>query len=226
MVAGFKKKRINSFERVGEILRSKREELGFSLSEIARSVKIREENLHLLEDGYYDKLPADVYARGFIKSYADFLDIDYRKLLTVFKKERGIQENIDKDRGLIKREPERKVSMPIITPRLIKVVIIVLIVTAAFFYLWYQMNNFSKNPELTIFEPSNDVTLDTDIVVFKGVAEKDGELMINGQGVFINSDGSFEEKVNLQEGLNTIGIVIRDRLGRETELTRKILVRK
>jgi cytoskeletal protein RodZ len=51
-------------------LRKERELRQIPLSEVARSTKIPLRTLESLEDGSWDNFPAEVFVRGFVKSYA------------------------------------------------------------------------------------------------------------------------------------------------------------
>lgn len=66
---------------LGEILRGKREGSGFDLHEVARKLRIQYEHLRALEEDALEKLPPDVYVRGYIREYAKFLSIDPAPLL-------------------------------------------------------------------------------------------------------------------------------------------------
>ncbi|QQE80869.1 RodZ domain-containing protein [Alicyclobacillus sp. SO9] len=66
---------------VGQVLRRKREELGLSLDDIQTKTKIRKRYLEAIETGDWSVLPGDVYARGFVRSYADALGLDGFELL-------------------------------------------------------------------------------------------------------------------------------------------------
>lgn len=61
---------------IGEILKKRREELGKDLREIADSLKIRYDYLKALEEGALDKLPSEVYVKGYIREYAKVLGMD------------------------------------------------------------------------------------------------------------------------------------------------------
>jgi cytoskeleton protein RodZ len=68
-------------QEIGEILQAKRKEKGLSLEEIEQATKIRMRYLAAIEAGDLSALPGMVYARGFIKSYADYLGLDGHALL-------------------------------------------------------------------------------------------------------------------------------------------------
>ncbi len=76
---------------VGEILQQAREQRGLSIESIAEYLKIRSFYLKALEAGSYEDLPGTVYATGFLKSYADFLQLNAEELISMYKLEaRGI----------------------------------------------------------------------------------------------------------------------------------------
>jgi hypothetical protein len=57
-------------------LRQRREAKGIALAEISRITRIPLHNLERLEQGRFEELPADVFVRGFLRSYARCLDLD------------------------------------------------------------------------------------------------------------------------------------------------------
>lgn len=61
---------------IGETLKKAREELGQSLKDVEEATKIRARYLEAMENDDFDALPGAVYARGFLKTYANYLDLD------------------------------------------------------------------------------------------------------------------------------------------------------
>lgn len=66
---------------LGRILQSARESLGLQLDEIEEKTKIRKRYLAALEEGNWTVLPGRVYARGFVRSYAEVVGLDGAELL-------------------------------------------------------------------------------------------------------------------------------------------------
>ncbi len=66
---------------IGEALRSTRERRGLSIAEVAQDTRISPRFLEALESEQFDELPAPVYVRGFIRSYASYLKIESQPLL-------------------------------------------------------------------------------------------------------------------------------------------------
>jgi len=80
--------------QLGERLREARESQGISLSQAAVETRILQRYLVALEDGDYQHLPGDVYARGFIRNYALYLSIPADELIELYRRERGMSEPI------------------------------------------------------------------------------------------------------------------------------------
>jgi hypothetical protein len=61
---------------IGTTLREARERRGLTLANVERETCIRAANLAAIEEERFDDLPGDVYAAGFIRSYASLLELD------------------------------------------------------------------------------------------------------------------------------------------------------
>ncbi len=61
---------------LGNTLREERERQKLSVEDIEQGTSIRALYIEAIENGEYDKLPGEVYTRGFIKNYAKFLGLD------------------------------------------------------------------------------------------------------------------------------------------------------
>jgi cytoskeleton protein RodZ len=101
----------NGEGKIGEVLEKARKERGLTLEEVEHATKIRKRYLVGLEREDYRVLPDTVYARGFLKTYANYLGLDGEGLAREFKdrrkprRERGISygapKNSEFDRPLI-----------------------------------------------------------------------------------------------------------------------------
>jgi hypothetical protein len=69
---------------VGLVLQEARARHGVSLDEVEGATCIRRANLEALEHERFDALPGDVYAAGFVRTYADFLGLDADRLVDAF----------------------------------------------------------------------------------------------------------------------------------------------
>ena len=98
---------------IGRFLEQKRKERGLSLEEVEQATKIRKRYLTGLEREDYAMLPDAVYAKGFLKTYANYLGLDGEALSRHLKssrkprRERGINYNT---------RPASDFEKPLITP--------------------------------------------------------------------------------------------------------------
>jgi cytoskeleton protein RodZ len=75
--------------QIGPILEKKRREKGLSLKEVEQATKIRTRYLEGLEREDATSLPDPVYARGFLKTYANFLGLNGEQLSREFRDHRA-----------------------------------------------------------------------------------------------------------------------------------------
>lgn len=69
---------------LGDYLRSEREKRHVTIEQVASATKINIKLLHALEGDNYDTLPAKPFVRGFVTSYARYIGIDHKEVLTRF----------------------------------------------------------------------------------------------------------------------------------------------
>ena len=72
------------YPSVGEILQRARSNRGGTIAEASRVTKIPRRYLEALEQENYEVLPAPVYTRGFLRSYAGYLGLEPGKLMPFF----------------------------------------------------------------------------------------------------------------------------------------------
>ncbi len=76
-------------EELGRRLRERRETLGLTLEEVERATRIRVPRLEALERGEFEAMPSEVQARGFLRNYADFLNLDAEDVLRQYDQARN-----------------------------------------------------------------------------------------------------------------------------------------
>jgi cytoskeleton protein RodZ len=72
---------------VGAVLRERREELGFDLDAVGEALRIKPIFLAALEQSRAEDLPGPTYAIGFIRAYAQLLDLDANRILDDYRAE-------------------------------------------------------------------------------------------------------------------------------------------
>jgi cytoskeleton protein RodZ len=98
---------------IGRLLEHKRKERGLSLEEVVQATKIRKRYLMGLEREDYAILPDAVYARGFLKTYANYLGLDGEALSQQLKNSTKTQRERPSEYD---PTPESDFEKPLITP--------------------------------------------------------------------------------------------------------------
>ncbi len=255
MTNGFKTKEIN-LPSLGEQLKKAREEQGVSLEQASKATKIQIKYLDFLENGEYEKLPADIYVKSFLKSYTSFLKINSEDAEALFKKEKNIGEKL---KGIFFKKPKAvsenlsnsscmkfgtnfykkgnnkeeknkfsfdKIPFFAITPKALIFGLSIIIIAAISIYFFYQLSFLTKPPELIIEYPSEDLIVNEEKILIKGKTQINAEVSINGGGVWLDENGVFNQELFLQEGINIIKIIAVNKFGRKNEIIRKIIYEK
>lgn len=215
---GFTRKRVQSLT-LGEKLKKLRGDYHMSLQEVSRSTRIQVKYLEYLENGEYDKLPADVYVRGFLRSYARYLNIDEQVFIKLYERERNIQENLGRDTKPVFEKKSFSPFSLVITPRALVLCLIVLLVGGAFFYLYKEFKSFAAVPRLVISEPQSGAVVDTSEITVRGKTDKGAQVTINGQAVFVGNEGEFSDTLILQPGMNAVTVTAVNRFDKEKSET-------
>ena len=98
-------------ESIGEFFKQVRETKGLTIDEVASKTRIRTDFVKALEDGNFAKLPDQVFARGFVRSYARSLGLDEEDAIHRFAQSAGAyyDKQIERERLKVRQaEEERK----------------------------------------------------------------------------------------------------------------------
>jgi helix-turn-helix protein len=95
---------------IGTALRTAREARGISLEKASRDTRIHSEYLKALEGESFQALRADVYVRGFLRSYSSYLGLDADKVITVY--ERRAPSGLTSPPASVPQDGERDLGAP------------------------------------------------------------------------------------------------------------------
>ncbi|KJS23427.1 MAG: hypothetical protein VR72_00980 [Clostridiaceae bacterium BRH_c20a] len=82
---------MNKLDGIGDLFKTNRVNRGLTLTDVENSTKIRSKYIKAIEQENFDLIPGKVYVKGFIKSYAKFLEIENNEEIKNF-----LEENIVK----------------------------------------------------------------------------------------------------------------------------------
>ena len=197
------------------MLRSARESRGLDRARIERDTRIRERYLAALERGAYDELPGEVYARGFLRTYARYLGLDADAMVALYRIETRGRNPATAAVPRARPRPRPQARAFVITPSIVVAAVLTVLVGALIAYLAYQIVTFARTPELRIVEPPGDV-MDhaARTIVIRGVTEPNARVSVSGLGenpsVVADAGGAFAVTVDLVPGTNVVTLRARD----------------
>ena len=224
MSPNFKKRELSSDEPLGKQLRAVRRTAKLSLDQVAAETKISKKYIQALESGKYDDLPAEVYAKGFLENYAQFLGFPVDEVLTQYKRERGLAPKPESKEHFV--IPGQQMERPRlhITPRTLWLAGALLVLVVVVGYLLTQVSVFAAPPSLEVTSPTANETVNEESVIVEGKTDPGAVLAINGQPIPTDTDGSFKEEVRLLSGTNNLRVTARNKNGRERTESRSVIV--
>lgn len=213
------------------MLRSAREARGISLATAERELRIRQRYLAALEDGLHDDLPGDVYARGFLRSYAAYLGLQPDTMVALYRLEVATRRP---ERVRARRPRSRPLTHEpfVITRTVVVAAVLTVFVGALIAYLAYQLITFARTPDLRVTDPPGDVVAHASrSIEISGVTAPGATVSASGgagsRTVVADEAGGFRISVDLDPGSNLVTVSAFDPLTSRnaTPVTRRIEVR-
>lgn len=207
--------------KIGERLQKERLRKGLTLPDVAKATKIRQEFLAAIETGDYKKLPSSAYIQGFIRNYAEFLELSVKETLAMFRREFDEREYI----GVLPKSFTRKQKNLLSGLRFGSTTFVVaLIVIFVVGYILFQYRSAFLSPGLSVVSPTENAVVVSQIVTITGKTEQNTTLTVNDLPVYIDKDGNFRKDLSVFSGQTTIVIKAENNFGRKTTILRHITV--
>lgn len=209
-------------QTLASILKRRRESLDISISEAEQATRIRSRYIEALEASEYDMLKDDVYTKGYVKNYADFLGLETKPILKLYEQERaGARE--------MKRQSQRgkdvqlgvkpiKSTRMVVTPKTFALLSVFAVVALVVGYIIWQVVVLSAPPKLTISQ-DEPRSVSTNFGYVAGKVEGGADLSINDSPVLVAADGTFRERIALTDGRNEIKLTATNKLGKSVTET-------
>lgn len=203
---------------IGSILKDARQKNKWTLKQAERKTGIAQKYLEYLEADDFYRLPGTTYTRGFLERYAEFLKLKPEIIIEKWKKEfsQAIKPEIPEKLG-IKNKPHTFAE--------ISVYFIVFAVLLFLIYLGFSIKNSLFASNLEISSPAEDMITQDSHLTIKGIADPGSDIFINGQLLEnVNSDGSFQQEINLFPGLNVIEVAAQKKHSQKKTVSRQIIL--
>ena len=199
--------------------------MGLTLEQAADDTRIRLKFLQAIESGDYQSLPGNVYTKGFLRNYAEYLNLEPDEMVALYVGERG---GIEPLRTFAPMKPLVKRSF-IFTPTVLVPVVVLAGIVLFVVYFYYQFTSFAVAPHVDITDPPGDAISQSPQFTLKGKANPDGRITVTVSPglepipeVKPNADGTFSVTVPLKPGANHVEIEVLDPSGKQAKASRTI----
>lgn len=204
----------------GDLLKEKRLLKELTLEDVSRKTKIKVEFLDAIENSDYALLPSATFAKGFLRNYATFLYLNPDTMVAMFR--RDFTQNAKGEiipRGLVEPVGSK--------PRFFSVSMILTTIAIVAFvgFLGIQLMSWWSLPKIKLVQPQNNDTYG-EKVTFKGVADNDATVKVNGQLVILDQNGQFTLDLVFPSGTHSVIIEATNRRGKSTLVERTFTVSK
>lgn len=201
---------------IGQILKESRTTAGLSLEKLEKETKIKKCFLVALEEEDWKHLPVYAVVLGFVKSVADVLRLDSRKMVALFRRDYPPQP--------IAIAPKPDISKRFSwNPKLTFAVLVAVVGILVGGYLLFQYINFARPPRLVVYQPKDGETVIQSMVTVAGKTEADVLVRANNQPLLVDSEGNFSADVEINDKTSQIEIIAETRTGKVTKVIRKII---
>ena len=93
-------------EAIGAKFQTAREAKGYTIEQVARDTHISKRFLQAIEVEDFDEFPGEPYLLGFLRSYAEFLDLDSREVVSLYRNLKLQEQPAPIDELLVRRSPK------------------------------------------------------------------------------------------------------------------------
>lgn len=220
MTALFHKKHLSCPDRVCIRLKHARKTAGVTLKELSVRTKISSTYLKALEECRFTELKApSMYQKQFVKRYLEALNLDPAPFLEQFWEEevkytshKTVHPKINYKRWHLSDLPN--VARYLATAGAVFAVLI---------YMGIQVVNTLQAPPLTLVSPEDGFITQEKTIAIKGHTDPEIKVDVNGENIMNDERGAFNQIVTLTPGVNTIVVTAKNKHGKITEETRRVI---
>lgn len=206
-----------TFSSLKEFIASEREFKGISLEKLSETAGIPIKFLSDLENGQYEKMPADIYVRNYFQKIADVLGLDCQQFWELYRIEKknlkisGPGDVLPINRFSLRQSHGRFFSLKKMTVMFLGILILG--------YLGWQISFLFASPRLNLDVPP--IVFQNNIDLTGSISPQD-QLTINGNSVYIDKEGHFVYKYQLQPGANNFEFKVKRIFGKEKMFSKVI----
>jgi transcriptional regulator with XRE-family HTH domain len=224
VAAGFRTRRIKTENSIGDKLKKARTRKKISVSEVEEATKIRAKFILALESDSWEQIPSEVYGRGYLETYTQYLQLPTEAIMKQYGRERELYARRCHD-SRVELAPKAGLVIPrfMLTPRFFAIASVACLMMIGGGAVGYQIKKFSSAPFLELITPAQAKSPDTgellvsaDSVNISGRTAIGAAVQVNGRIVPVDGEGQFKEQVPVQKGANAILVEAVDGKGKKT----------
>ncbi len=212
--SAFKVRKINE-ENLGDYLKNGRESLGLTIETVAKSLTISKEYIIALEQNDFFSLPPNIYSRGIVGSYANFVQIDPKKAILLYEKRK---KRVEKDSfSFHPISPYSKIFRYVNYRNFILLMGTMISMTLIYFLIKIILPLYSQ-PSFALSSPATcPFNTNEETIELRGTIQPEGHIFINGEDILVDKNGVFSSPVFLKPGENQIRFKIVNKFKKERE---------
>ena len=206
---------------IGEILKSVREKKSIPLEDAAKATKIRIKFLCDIEENRFAQISEATVVKGFIKNYAEYLGLSSSEALAILR--RDFIENAKGQilpRGAYEPLNSKGFSW---TPKMTIMTVALVVFSIVSGYFVINLISLNGAPTLKISSPKENEIFQISNIQVEGETDTDAVILVNGQLVELDTNGSFKYAFTLSPGENLIKIEATSR--RNNKSTKEFIVK-
>jgi len=208
----FRVKKINDLT-LGDYLKKRRSRLRYTIQKVGEKTGINTEYIHALEEMKYKELPPEVYVKGIIKKYSEFLKLNSEFCIKLYE-----------DKKIIPRKTyffKNPLNFYTHLGRFINYKTFILIITsvvvsAVLYYLLSVIFPLYTKPPFSLENPPKcPYETNESKISIKGLTQPEVIMWSQDEKVFVDKDGRFEFDVFLKPGENQLQFKIVNKFQKE-----------
>ena len=222
----WKIKAISGEDNIGEQLKNARVAKGLTVYRVSNNYCIPKTFLEAVEANNFETLPNTVYTKGMLKKYLRILELPTEANIAKWEEGHAHWEALTHETVTEKdiQKEKRPYSRWAITPSLLQKGFAVSVSLLLLVYIGFKVEAAIAPTELSILSPQDQMTTSESSVTVAGMTEPEVVVYINRFPVTVEEDGSFQETITLQKGLNILEIEATKKYRPTQSIERHILV--
>lgn len=230
--AGFRTRKVKSEQSIGDRLKRARIRRKVSVAEVEEATKIRAKFILALESDSWDQIPSEVYGKGYLEAYAEFLKLPGEQIMHDYDRSRTAYARRCQD-SQVELMPKNQVQIPrfLLTPRFALVAVLSIGLLGFGGVVWKQLKQITAAPFLKIETAQAhdsdgvELILNSDTVTITGQTAIGSTVRVNGEVITVHENGTFSAQIHVQKGVNSALIEAENSVGNVTKETRTYVVK-